>query len=308
MKPSTPGSPGKRGAPSGGADSAAKRQAEESDVKNMFAQLLRGQRTQTEALNTFENKIGLELGNIRKEMDCRDTNLHEKIKIIQNDLDIRMMKMEDRLKADRDAEVGSQASASTAAPRGVRPAQQVHVPPDEDPCRIVFGGWLKSQRKMVVENRVLEIVNACGFVANDIYARKRGQVGFANFKNMDDVLKFMCEIKKQQFTTKTMGDDEIMWIKRSVPKNERERTKPLRCLARAMYEWWEAQASPERPEPPTEFMVDYWRQELIMQDEVVLLMQGSRMVVQIDAWARHLPDVPSDHILTTATNYMKGNE
>ena len=117
MKPSTPGSPGKRGAPSGGADSAAKRQAEESDVKNMFAQLLRGQRTQTEALNTFENKIGLELGNIRKEMDCRDTNLHEKIKIMKNDLDIRMMKMEDRLKADRDAEVGSQASASTAAPR-----------------------------------------------------------------------------------------------------------------------------------------------------------------------------------------------
>ena len=159
---------------------------------------------------------------------------------------------------------------------------------------------------MVVENRVLEIVNACGFVANDIYARRGGQVGFSNFKNMDGVLKFMGEIKKQQFMTKTMGDDEVMWIKRPVPTNERERTKPLRCLARAMYECWASQASPERPDPPSEFMVDYWRQELITQDEVVLLMQGTRMVVQIDAWARHLPDAPSDHILTTATKYMKG--
>ena len=183
----------------------------------MFAQLLRGQRTQTEALNTFENKVGQELLHIRKEMDCRDTNLNEKIKTMKHDLDIRMMKMEDRPKADRDADVGSQASASTAAPRGV---QQVHVPPAEDPCRIVFGGWLKPQGKMVVENRVLEIVNACGFVANDIYARKRGQVGFANFKNMGDVLKFMGEIKKQQSMKKTTGDDEIMWIKRSAPKNE----------------------------------------------------------------------------------------
>ena len=269
----------------------------------MFAQLLRGQRTQTEALNTFENKIGHELVHIRKEMDCRDTNLNEKIKTMRTDLDIRKVKMEDRLKADRDAEVGSQASASTAAPRG---GQQVHVPPAEDPCRIVFGGWPKPQRKMVVENRVLDIVNACGFIANDIYAMERGQVGFASFRNMGDVLKFMCEIKKQQFMTKTMGDDEIMWIKRSVPKNGRERAKPLRCLARAMYEWWDSQASPERPDPPSEFMVDYWRQELTMQDEVVLLMKGSRMVVQIDAWARHLPGVSSDHILTTATNYVKG--
>ena len=271
----------------------------------MFAQLLRGQRTQTEALNTFENKIGQEFVNVRKEMEFRDKNMSEKLKSIKTDLDIRMMKMEERLKADQDAEIGSQASASTAAPRGGQP---IHVPPAEDPCRIVFGGWLKPQRKMVIENRVLEIVNACGIVANDIYARKRGQVGFANLKSMDDVLKFMCEVKKQQFTTKTMGDDESMWIKRSVPKNERDRTKPLRCLARAMYEWWDSQATPERPDPPSEFMVDYWRQELIMQDEVVLLMQGTRMVVQIDAWARHLPDVPSDHILTTATNYMKGNE
>ena len=176
MKPSTPGSPGKRGAPSGGADSAAKRQAEESDVKNMFAQLLRGQRTQTEALNTFENKIGQELVNIRKEMDVRDSNMGEKIKSIEMDFDIRMMKMGGRLKADQDAEQGSQASASTAAPRGGQP---IHVPPAEDPYRIVFGGWPKPQRKMVVESRVLEIVNAYGFFANDIHARKRGQVGFA---------------------------------------------------------------------------------------------------------------------------------
>ena len=269
----------------------------------MFAQLFRGQRTQTEALNTFENKIGQELVGLRKEMDHRDNNMNEKIKAIKKDIDIRIMQVEDRLKADYDAEHGSQASASTAAPRG---GHTIHAPPAEDPCRIVFGGWQKPQRKMVVENRVLEIVNACGLTANDIYARKRGQVGFANLKNMDDVLKFMCEIKKQQFMTKTMGDDEIMWIKRSVPKNERERTKPLRCLARAMYEWWDSQASAERPDPPSEFMVDYWRQELIMQDEVALAMQGTRMVVMIDAWARHLPDVPSDHILTTATNYLKG--
>ena len=171
MKPSTPGSPGKRGAPSGGADSAAKRQAEESDVKNMFAQLLRGQRTQTEALNTFENKIGQEFVNVRKEMGFRDKNMSEKLKSIKTDLDIRMMKMEERLKADQDAEKGSQASASTAAPRGGQP---IHVPPAEDPCRIVFGGWLKPQRKMVIENRVLEIVNACRIVANDIYARTLG--------------------------------------------------------------------------------------------------------------------------------------
>ena len=161
---------------------------------------------------------------------------------------------------------------------------------------------------MVVENRVLEIVSACGFTADDIYARRRGQVGFATFKNMDDVLKFMCEIKKQPFMTKTLGHDEIMWIKRSVPKNERERTKPLRCLARAMYEWWGSQATPERPEPPSEFMVDYWRQEIVMQDEVAVPMQGNRMVVQIDAWARHLPVVQGDHIFTTANNYMKGND
>ena len=56
------------------------------------------------------------------------------------------------------------------------------------PGSIVFGGWQKPQGKMAVENRVLEIVNACGFTANHIYARRRGQVGFANFKNMDDVL------------------------------------------------------------------------------------------------------------------------
>ena len=305
MKPSTPGSPGKRGAPSGGADSAAKRQAEESDVKNMFAQLLRGQRTQTEALNTFENKIGQELVNIRKEIDVRDTNMGEKIKSIKMDFDIRMMRMEDRLKAGQDAEKGSQASASTAAPPGGQP---IHVPPAEDPCRIVFGGWQKPQRKMVAESRVLEIVNACGSTANDIYARKKGQVGFANFKNIDDVLGFMCGIKRQQFMTKTVGDHEIMWIRRSVPKNERERAKTLRRFARAMCEWWDSQATPGRPEPPSEFTVDYWRQELIMQDEVVLLMQGSRMVVQIDAWAMHLADVPSDHILTTANKYMKGND
>ena len=175
MKPSVPpGSPGKRGAPPGGPDSASKRQAEESDVKNMFAQLLRGQRTQTEALNTFENKIGQELVGLRKEMDHRDNNMNEKIKAIKKDIDIRIMQVEDRLKADYDAEHGSQASASTAAPRG---GHTIHVPPAEDPCRIVFGGWQKPQRKMVVENRVLEIVNACGLTANDIYARKRGQVG-----------------------------------------------------------------------------------------------------------------------------------
>ena len=160
----------------------------------MFAQLLRGQRTQTEALNTFENKIGQELANIRKEMHVRDSSMGGEIRAIKQDLDIRMMKMGDRLKADQDAEQGSQASASTAAP--ARGGPPIHVPPAEDPCRIVFGGWLKPQRKMAVENRVLEIVNACGFTANDIYARRRGQVGFANFKNMEEVLKFMCEIKK----------------------------------------------------------------------------------------------------------------
>ena len=72
-----------------------------------------------------------------------------------------------------------------------------------------------------------------------------------------------------------------------------------------MYEWRDSQATPERPEPPSEFMVDHWRRELIMQDEVVLLTHGTRMVVQIDARARHLADVPSDHIPTTGNNYMK---
>ena len=118
----------------------------------------------------------------------------------------------------------------------------------------------------------------------------------------------MVEVKKQAFYTKTLGDDAKMWIKKSIPMDERQRTRPLRCLARAMFSWWESQAGPERPDPPSEFMVDYWRGELVMQDEVVAKVNGEKFIFVENAWARHLPDIPMDHIKESATSYVKGEE
>ena len=52
-------------------------------------------------------------------------------------------------------------------------------------------------------------------------------------------------------------------------------------------------------------MVDYWRQELIMQDEVVCRMDGNRFIIIEEAWARHLADAPHDHIVKEALNFQK---
>ena len=84
-----PSSPSKRAASGGpsSAESASKKQAQEDEVKAMFAELLQGQRA-------MESKIGSELGNIRKEIGEKDARTQERISSLATGLQARLDKLE----------------------------------------------------------------------------------------------------------------------------------------------------------------------------------------------------------------------
>ena len=132
----------------------------------------------------------------------------------------------------------------------------------------MLGGWKNPQRKNIIENRVRELLLSMNIQAQDIFARKRGQVAFIHFFAMDALTLFAIRARLEQPKTNAEGDYKTLWAKRSVPAEERERTKGIRRAARAFYGLWDTAMTADRA-IPDEFLVDYWRQQVVMGDIVL---------------------------------------
>ena len=89
-------------------------------------------------------------------------------------------------------------------------------------------------------------------------------------------------------------------------QRERERTKEVRCLARALRERWEADATPFNANPqPADFLVDYYRRELAVGDDAVAYVSDKKIYVANDNWVKHLPNVSSDAVIDVAKFYIE---
>ena len=139
----------------------------------------------------------------------------------------------------------------------------------------------------------------------DIFARKRGQVAFIHFFSMDTLTLFVNRVRLEQPKTNTEGDDKTIWAKRSVPAEERERTKAIRCAARAFYGLWDTVTMADRT-IPDEFLVDYWRQEVVMGDCVLAHVIENKIYWHDVELRTSLPEINIDDLKTRAAEYLSG--
>jgi len=173
----------------------------------------------------------------------------------------------------------------------------------EHETKVVIGGWLIPQRKIVIEDRLRQLTQLAGIEPRDFYAPRRGVIGFIVCQDSAQVFQIICRMTELRPTTPTPSDDNPVWIKRGMPLAERERTKPIRCLGGAVYAYFEAQPAGK---PPDDFTIDHRRNEVAVKDDAVAWATGIRFYFNEEKWAAALPDVPLVHTREQSERYVKG--
>ena len=122
---------------------------------------------------------------------------------------------------------------------------------------------------------------------------------------MDTLTLFVNRVRLEQPKTNTEGDDKTLWAKRSVPAEERERTKGFRCAARAFYGLWDTAMMADRT-IPDEFLVDYWRQEVVMGDIVLAHVSENKIYWHDIELKNSLPEIDLEALKTRAAEFLGG--
>ena len=267
----------------------------------MFAQLLKGQTLQSQKMVSMESQITSNITQLKDEMKDKDTKVNisiNELKAQMQERDARMDELEAKMQGDR-TPTGRQSS-----PLPHR-AEQLEV--DHD--KVVVGGWNTPQRKVVIEQRLRELADMANIIPADLYATKRGKVGFILFAQTKDLFTFICKMKELKPFTDLEDDPGPLWIKKSIPQAERDRTKPIRSLGRAFYQWFETHPPNT---VPNDFMIDYVRAEIVFgNDPIAWIKKNDRHdIIAVDdvKFKLHLPDLPIEHIKSTAELYLSGRE
>ena len=178
---------------------------------------------------------------------------------------------------------------------------------DPNEAKVVIGGWQNPQRKKTIQDRVRvrTLLTSMNIRVQDIFARKRGQVAFIHFFTLDTTTLFVNRARLDQPRTNTEGDDKTLWAKRSVPVDEQGRTKGIRCAARAFYSLWDTTSMADRT-IPDEFLVDYWRQEVVMGDLVLAHVIENKIYWHDGELRISLPEVDTEALKTRAAEFLSG--
>ena len=259
----------------------------------MFATL------QSQKMVSMEAQITSSITQLKDEMKDKDTKANASInepKAQMQERDARMDELEMKMQGN---------VTPTGRPHSplLHRAEQLEV--DQD--KVVVGGWGTAQRKAVIEQRLRELTDMANITPSDLYATKRGKVGFIRFAQTKDLFTSICKTKELKPFTDLEDDTGPLWIKKSIPQAERDRTKPIRCLGRAFYQWFETH--PPRT-APTDLMIDVVRSETVYKnDPIAWIKRGCNSIgIDSDKWQPHIPDIPIEHIKRTAELFMSGQE
>ena len=265
----------------------------------MFAQLLQGQTLQSQKMVSMESQITTNLTLLKDEIKDKDTKVNasiNEIKAQMQERDARMDELEMKMQGNR-----------TPTDRQHSPLPHRAEQPEVDHDKVVVGGWNTPQRKAVIEQRLRELADIANIIPADLYATKRGKVGFILFSQTKDLFAFICKMKELKPFTDLEDDPGPLWIKKSIPQAERDRTKPIRSLGRAFYQWFENHPPNT---VPNDFMIDYVRAEIVFKNDPIAWIKRGDTHIAVDSikWQLHLPDIPIEHIKSTAELFMSGQE
>lgn len=277
---------------------------EENDVKSMFKKLMVGQEVQAAASRSLEVKMSSMQNDVvalARDMTERETRTHARIDQVAMTMNEKMTKMQQQINDMQNGDARSEAS--TAAPMNVSTAtptaSRFNFDQDDSKLKVVVGGWSSPQRKHVIENRLQQLSE--GYDLQDLFARKRGTVGFLVFKEVGPMLRFLKKFD-EIIPTGIEGDPD-MWAKRSLPLDQRKKSAHARCLARALHSHWEAAGG----KAPSSFMMDYYRKEAIMDDDVVAAVAGDSYYCDANNWRKHFGNVPFETIKARALAYLSSS-
>ena len=154
----------------------------------MFAQLLRGQTLQSQKMASMEAQTNTNITQLKDEMKDKDTKVNASIKELRAQMqerDARMDELEMKMQGNR---------TPTGRPSSPLPHHAEQLEVDQD--KVVVGGWNTPQRKAVTEQRLRELADMANISPADLYATKRGKVGFILFSQTKDLLTFTCKMKE----------------------------------------------------------------------------------------------------------------
>ena len=287
----------------------------------MFRQLMLGQTEQAKATAALEERITSDFANMKTDMNDNNRRLGDRMDTMASGFDSRIEILEKELQRVAAVQAHGPACVTPNPEMGdtsPRPAEHEPRPfrsssssrratsnPDPNENKVVLGGWKNPQRKNIVEDRVRELLSSMNIQVQDIFARKRGQVAFIHFFSMDTLTLFVNRVRQEGPMTNTEGDNKTIWAKRSVPPEERERTKAIRCAARAFYGLWDTTTLADRT-IPDEFLVDYWRQEVVMGDSVLAHVIENKIFWHEVELRAALPMINIENLKTKAAEYMSG--
>ena len=99
--------------------------------------------------------------------------------------------------------------------------------------KVVMGGFLQDSTKSVVEEKVRQVMGTATGV-DEIYAYRRGSIGFVRFRTADDMWKFLKEFNALQ--DKPFYNDKKMWAAASRSPEDRRKGKTLSSCKRVLIE------------------------------------------------------------------------
>ena len=101
-------------------------------------------------------------------------------------------------------------------------------------------------------------------------------------------------IKNAKPLTNVLGDNGAMWAKQSQAPEERARTLGLRCAARSFFSHFEAAAGGGLP--PADFVIDYYRMEIVIGTDVLVSITDGKPHWRHDALHKHVRNAKDDII------------
>ena len=142
----------------------------------------------------------------------------------------------------------------------------------------------------------------------DVYGRKRTSVIFVKTTDMEHRNELIKVIREQHLRTDMPQDDHPLWCKVSQSPEERARTMRIRCAARACYQAMEALTVRTGYEPPGGFCVDYFRQEIVVDDTLLIRISDDDWTWNQQGWHAKMMDVDMKEVRKQAETIMNATE
>ena len=161
---------------------------------------------------------------------------------------------------------------------------------------LIIGGFKLNTRRPDIEAKLRSIVNNAGVQALDIFSPyRRGRIGMVKMASYRAAQELLLKIRQMKIPCETEAGApaSFYWASHSRPKEERERTQPLR-KAIAILRTITGQEKADLNDPAG----NYRAMSMLYGDDILMKTDPITSTLEpvAEAWLRHLPGVLPDFL------------